>query len=325
MYRSVECETWDDPWFSELEPLQKLVFLYLFTNRRIKSCGGMEITLKAISDETGIEDRATVSKILASLGNKIQWNEADKSLFVVNFYAHQSKNAGATFRTAALRSLKELPIGCAQSFIARYRDTVDADTLSKAEFAWLIPYTHPMHTLCNNRDTVGDTLGGSETGTVTEAENSKQDSPQTPQGDGDDTARQVYTELKGSKRTFPPSEPPLAQAIAHLLWRVEMSNQALTPPSAMGREVKAASDMLALKYTEDEILQHYEYQRDRSEKGYSLHLLTFAIGSLHKRKPGETAPPSWMNAKARPNNDRHANNQVDINAKYAHLKPSGTG
>lgn len=113
-------------------------------------------------------------------------------------------------------------------------------------------------------------------------------------------AKEAYTDLKASKREFPPTEPETSHAIKHLLWRVEMSNQALTLPSAMGREVKAASDMLKAGYSEDEIVGHYEYQRDRSDKGYSLHLLALNISSLHGRRPGETKPPAWAQPNSTP-------------------------
>lgn len=55
VHRSIDCSTWDDPWFADLPPKQKLLFLFLITNRRLTQCGAMEITVRQMSFETGLD------------------------------------------------------------------------------------------------------------------------------------------------------------------------------------------------------------------------------------------------------------------------------
>lgn len=107
MYRRLECTTWDDPWFSELPPESKLLFLYLITNRRTTACGVFEVTLRAIAFETGITDPLVV---LASLGDRVIWWPEHQVIFVRNFYRWQSDatNRG-NFQIGAMRALSEFP------------------------------------------------------------------------------------------------------------------------------------------------------------------------------------------------------------------------
>ncbi len=54
-HRNIETKIWDDSWFSDLDPIEKLLFIYLFTNNRATLCGIYELPVKIMSTETGIE------------------------------------------------------------------------------------------------------------------------------------------------------------------------------------------------------------------------------------------------------------------------------
>ncbi len=95
-------------------------------------------------------------------------------------------------------------------------------------------------------------------------------------------------------RSFPPKEPAAHVQPKHLLWCVEMVNEALIPGAVIGKEVKAASELLRAGYTEQEIMEHYRTQRDRADRPYSLFLLQSDIPSLHGRKVNGR-PPSARN------------------------------
>jgi len=43
---------WSDNWFEDLQPKEKLFFLYLLTNQQVSICGIYEISLKKIEFET---------------------------------------------------------------------------------------------------------------------------------------------------------------------------------------------------------------------------------------------------------------------------------
>ena len=85
MYRAIDCNTWDDPWFSELDPSAKLLFLYLITNRRSTPCGAFEITLRAASFETGIP-RTQLDDLLKALAPRVVWYPEHNAIWLRNFY-----------------------------------------------------------------------------------------------------------------------------------------------------------------------------------------------------------------------------------------------
>jgi len=58
-YRQIHPEIWSDPWFSELNPKEKITFIYLFSNDRSSLCGLYEITLRQIAFDTGCDIKET--------------------------------------------------------------------------------------------------------------------------------------------------------------------------------------------------------------------------------------------------------------------------
>lgn len=109
MYRTVDTATWDDPWLTELEPLDKLLFFYLLTNRRSTACGAFEITLKAMAFETGMSQQQ-VKAGLSRLHPKVVWFSAEQVIFVRNFYKHQRAQSNKdNFYAAATKKLADFP------------------------------------------------------------------------------------------------------------------------------------------------------------------------------------------------------------------------
>jgi hypothetical protein len=53
-YRQIHVEIWDDPWFVELDPQEKLLFVYLFSNSRTNAIGLYELTERVMAFETGL-------------------------------------------------------------------------------------------------------------------------------------------------------------------------------------------------------------------------------------------------------------------------------
>ena len=117
MYRSIDCDTWDDPWFSDLEPKAKLLFLYLITNRRSTPCGAFEITRKAIVFETGLTF-AEVDELLTTLAPRVVLWPAHNVLWLRNFYKHQRCNDN--YRKGATNSALEMPEEVQSAIFAAY-------------------------------------------------------------------------------------------------------------------------------------------------------------------------------------------------------------
>lgn len=54
-YRQIHTQIWKDTWFLDLEPQEKLLFIYLFSNDNTNLIGLYEISLKIIAFETGLD------------------------------------------------------------------------------------------------------------------------------------------------------------------------------------------------------------------------------------------------------------------------------
>lgn len=89
--RYVNTHFWDDSYVTELDPTEKLLFLYLLTNPLTNIAGAYEIGLKRIAFDTGI-DRETVLKILArfEVADRIVYR--DGWVLILNFIKNQSFN-----------------------------------------------------------------------------------------------------------------------------------------------------------------------------------------------------------------------------------------
>ncbi len=213
MYRTIDTATWDDPWFAELEPLDKLLFLYLVSNRRSTACGVFEITIRAVSFETGLTSKQ-VTDGLDRLHPKIVWWPGYQMLWVVNFYRHQGANGNpTTFRKSAMNKLELLPAEVAQTVAMTYPE-LSLEDGSASEVG-----KEATHTLPTPYPT--DSLGSKVTVTVTEEVTVTDTEEEERARDFSSFANeiwQIYPDREGSKvgkakleaylRQVPPGEWP---------------------------------------------------------------------------------------------------------------------
>lgn len=160
MYRTIDTATWDDPWFAELEPLDKLLFLYLVSNHRSTACGAYEITLRAIAFETGLTTEQT-RKGLARLAPKILWWGDYQVVWIRNFYKHQCANSNpANFKVAARRKLTDFPPEVQEAICKVYPELTPEDGIptlldSEDTHTHAIPIPYPTD---GDKETVTDTV-----------------------------------------------------------------------------------------------------------------------------------------------------------------------
>ena len=107
MYRTVDCSIWQDPWFVDLSPQAKCLFLHLFTNSRVTACGAMEISISQIAFETKISAK-TIERDLLAFGEKIAWWPERNTIIVRNFYKHQRGQSSDNFTKAARKAMATL-------------------------------------------------------------------------------------------------------------------------------------------------------------------------------------------------------------------------
>jgi hypothetical protein len=124
MHRMIDTGTWDDPWFAELEPDAKLVFLYLITNRRSTAAGAFEITLRAMAFETGLQ-QSRIEAILNGFGERVQWWPAYQVVWIRNFFKRQAANDN--FTKSAQRYVMDLPAEVQRAIALVYPMLVTAD------------------------------------------------------------------------------------------------------------------------------------------------------------------------------------------------------
>jgi len=91
-FRQIDPEMWGDPYFLELNPDEKLLYIYMFTNERTSLCGLYEISKKQITFYSGLDNKLVDKTI-----NKFQKSEKiiceNDVYFVINlFKRHFSKS-----------------------------------------------------------------------------------------------------------------------------------------------------------------------------------------------------------------------------------------
>lgn len=72
MYRTLQVEMWQDPWFADLSPQTKCLFMYLITNPRSKP-DGYEMSLADIEADTGLLQGDLIS-MFDHLRPRVSWD-----------------------------------------------------------------------------------------------------------------------------------------------------------------------------------------------------------------------------------------------------------
>lgn len=125
MYRSIETDTWSDPWFSELGAPAKLIFLYLITNGHVDASGCCEVTLRFMAFETGLEQEQ-LTKIIPKLAPQVIWWKEHNIFWVRNFLRRQAANTNpGNFRKSGAKSLVKRPDDVIAVVQAEYPVLVD--------------------------------------------------------------------------------------------------------------------------------------------------------------------------------------------------------
>lgn len=131
--RNIDTTMWtNDEWFQSLDYLQKLLFLYMWTNDHCNSAGVYEITVKTISDETSIPNEE-IRVNLPLLHEKVQWWPEHNVIWVKNFVKRQSKSP--TFLQSVAKCLRKIKQQEICEVFMDYNNTL------------LIPYEYPTNTL----------------------------------------------------------------------------------------------------------------------------------------------------------------------------------
>lgn len=105
--RSVNTDFWEDNFIIELEPDEKLLFLYLLSNSKTNMLGVYEIHIKKICFDTGLE-KERVRKAFEGFERVKKVKYLSGYVILQNFIKHQSFNPN--METSAIRTWNNLPI-----------------------------------------------------------------------------------------------------------------------------------------------------------------------------------------------------------------------
>lgn len=86
--RSFDDSFWGDPFVQNLDKDAKMLFAYLWTNKRCNSAGLYETTVKTIAFETGISEN-DIPELFKILQPKVKWLPENNVVWVKNFLKHQ--------------------------------------------------------------------------------------------------------------------------------------------------------------------------------------------------------------------------------------------
>lgn len=104
--RSVNTRFWSDNYIIDLDPTEKLVFLYLLTNPSTNMLGIYELHVRKIAFDTGI-DKDMILKIFERFHEDGKASYIDGYVALHNFTKHQSYNTN--MKKSALKDFGELP------------------------------------------------------------------------------------------------------------------------------------------------------------------------------------------------------------------------
>lgn len=151
-YRPIYIQIWKDPDFQELEPIDKLIFIYLCTNSSTSESGIYPITAKTIADETSIDLQTVRQRLNNGLFKNIFYDETNKVVFVKNFRKYNQGGKPELIRKSIVQDCFCTPNSPLWSkFVGEYPDYCqDIETVVKAFDNSLQTVKQGINTLNNN-------------------------------------------------------------------------------------------------------------------------------------------------------------------------------
>lgn len=139
--RYIDTSFWDDTWVQELDPSEKLLYIYLLTNPLTNLAGVMELTIKRICFDTGFNSD-TVTHILRKFENAKKVYRYNNYIIIRNFPKHQQLKSENVLKGIAtiLSKLSDDVLAYLEKIEYQFDIRGVFDTLC-------IPYTYPSNYL----------------------------------------------------------------------------------------------------------------------------------------------------------------------------------
>ena len=123
-FRQIHTKIWRDPWFLDLPPDHKLLFIYLFSNDSANLMGLYEISRRTICFETDLE-RSVVESALEQFAAAGKVFYEDHYIWIVNLFHYNANNPSSPKTQAHIRkTLDDMPdIPLKARMIWHYQET----------------------------------------------------------------------------------------------------------------------------------------------------------------------------------------------------------
>lgn len=105
--RYINTKIWEDSWFSSLDQIEQLVFIYFLTNPTTNIVGAYELSKNTISRHTGLE-ALTLNEILSRFERSEKVFYVDGWIIISNFIKHQNYKSPKIIKGIKL-SIEEMP------------------------------------------------------------------------------------------------------------------------------------------------------------------------------------------------------------------------
>ena len=128
-YRQIHTQIWRDNWFLDLEPDEKLMFIYLFSNDSTNLAGLYEIHERVIQLETGL-DKARIEEILKRFERDGKVYYQDGIVWMVNMKKYHS-SAGEKVRRSIEIIVEGIPDCEVKQKYCIYNGITTENTLSE--------------------------------------------------------------------------------------------------------------------------------------------------------------------------------------------------
>lgn len=106
-YRIFSTEFWDDDFVVNLNPVEKLFFIYLFTNEKTNVAGTYQISIRRMAFDTGVEENA-IKNLIKRLEESGKVKYVDGWMLIRNYDRHQ-RLRGEKVEVLRNRIIDELP------------------------------------------------------------------------------------------------------------------------------------------------------------------------------------------------------------------------
>lgn len=126
-YRQIHTQMWKDEWFIELEPDEKFLFIYMFSNELSSISGLYKIPVRVIHNETGIAI-GRIEKIISKFVSDGKIEYGDGTLWVRNMWRYH-KNASARTQIKVWDDINSIPDCAVKHNCIQYLYGIGMDTL----------------------------------------------------------------------------------------------------------------------------------------------------------------------------------------------------